>query len=596
MTSTASEATSTDTSSSTPTPEATSTDTSSSTPTSETASTSLSTSTSGTSTPYTSTPITSTGTITPSPTTSPPTPTLSGTTTTHSTSSDGETSSPITSMTTTTEPTSTDASSPTPTSEETSTFHSTSTTVTSASDTIASTTSTGISTLISTVIGTTTAQSSSTDGGLSSTISSITATATEGTNSETSSTTETSEETSTYPLTSTTVTSASYTTASTSLTGTSTLTSANGGSWDGIKCICTLPYYGPRCEMMLESLQIEPPPEIVTAQVELSVTVTNKNYTEHESDQFLNFKKLFTEQMNRFYSGIPEYYGINITKILSGSVVVVHNVLLRTSFTPEYKKVLDSAAQKVVKEIMNTTKWLVMTDNKNCSDTLCYRANATKLEEIRIQYDPEAECREKAGKDFAQYFVVEYKNDLPHCITACMPGFKISMDCHFGRCLVQRDGPQCFCPNTDTHWYSGEYCEMRVQRNLVYGLVGTAIAVVLVVLFAILVIMLRSKKEVKRQKHKVSQLYRWHEEHGGPEPGTFQNTNFDISGEPENSVSLSSISSRLQPSLRHIDHEAKLSNSSVRARVPGPHSQSALPRPAGASWDHYALKSCNCGQ
>lgn len=53
------------------------------------------------------------------------------------------------------------------------------------------------------------------------------------------------------------------------------------------------------------------------------------------------------------------------------------------------------------------------------------------------------ECREKAGKDFAEYFFVEYKNQTPNCITRCMPGFNTSMNCNFGKCILERSGPRC---------------------------------------------------------------------------------------------------------------------------------------------------------
>lgn len=53
------------------------------------------------------------------------------------------------------------------------------------------------------------------------------------------------------------------------------------------------------------------------------------------------------------------------------------------------------------------------------------------------------ECREKAGKDFAEYFFVQYKDQRPYCITRCMPGFNTSMNCNFGTCKLERSGPRC---------------------------------------------------------------------------------------------------------------------------------------------------------
>ena len=56
---------------------------------------------------------------------------------------------------------------------------------------------------------------------------------------------------------------------------------------------------------------------------------------------------------------------------------------------------------------------------------------------------PAEECREKVGKDFADYFFVVYKDRKPKCISRCEPGFSASMNCHFGKCMLERSGPRC---------------------------------------------------------------------------------------------------------------------------------------------------------
>nr|KAF6489971.1 hypothetical protein HJG59_010354 [Molossus molossus] len=165
--------------------------------------------------------------------------------------------------------------------------------------------------------------------------------------------------------------------------------------------------------------------------------------------------------------------------------------------------------------------------------------------------------RQKAGKDFADYFSVVYEDQKPNCISRCQPGFSISMNCNFGTGKLERSGPKCYCLTTDTYWYSGETCEFITKKSQVYGLLGAVGAVVLVVLVILLVFVFRSERGVKRQKSKVTQLYKWHEEDGGPAPGTFQNTAFAICEEPENSMNLDSIYSNFQPSLGHIDSKKK---------------------------------------
>ncbi|XP_042636936.1 mucin-17-like [Orycteropus afer afer] len=356
----------------------------------------------------------------------------------------------------------------------------------------------------------------------------------------------------------------------------------NEGIWDGSQCKCTYLYQGPTCEQLANSINVAPPPETVTAQVELTVTIVNHNFTEDlnnkSSPTYLDFRKTFTKEMDILYAGIPEYNGVNITKLRPGSVVVEHEVLLKTNFTPEYKEELTKATQQVEEKIMIITQEQVMSNN-TCPASLCFNKNATKVQNVTVtQYDPEAECKKKAGEEFAQYFFVEYKDQKANCISACMPGFNASMDCHEGKCKLQRSGPRCYCLTTDTHWYTGETCESSIRKSLVYGIIGAGGVVVLVILVALLVFVFLSKREVQRQKSKVSQLYKWHEEDGGPAPGTFQNIGFDICEEQEDSIYMDSIYSNFQASLSHIDSETKVkiqrpqapSNRGVRAWAPLP--------------------------
>lgn len=307
---------------------------------------------------------------------------------------------------------------------------------------------------------------------------------------------------------------------------------------------------------------MSPAPKIVSAQVKLTVTVTSESFSKElqnrSSPQFQKFNETFTKQMDKVYYGIPEYRGVNIIRLTSGSVVVEHDVILSTAFTPGYKETFKKVIKEVEEKIMNVTREQIIR-NYTCEDLLCFNSTATKVQNIWITpYDPEEECREKAGKDFAEYFFVQYKDQRPYCITRCMPGFNTSMNCNFGTCKLERSGPRCYCLVTDTDWYSGETCEVRIKKSLVYGLLGTVGAVVLVVLIILLVFLFLSRREVKRQKSKVAQLYKWHEEGGEPAPGTFQNIGFDIREEKEDLTQLDSIYSNFQPSLDHIDSNTKV--------------------------------------
>ncbi|KAL4678800.1 hypothetical protein H8957_017412, partial [Semnopithecus entellus] len=333
----------------------------------------------------------------------------------------------------------------------------------------------------------------------------------------------------------------------------------NGGTWDGLKCQCPTPYYGTSCKEVVNSIDIAPP-ETVSAQMELTVTVTSVKFTDelknHSSQEFREFNKTFTEQMNIVYSGIPEYVGVNITNLRLGSVVVEHDVLLRTKYTPEYKTVLDNATEVVKQKVTKVTAEQIMT-NDNCSALMCFNTTGTQVQNITVtQYDPVEECRQKA-EVYGDYFLVEYRDQKPYCISPCESGFNASKNCNYGKCQMSRSGPQCLCVTTETHWYSGEDCNQGTQKSLVYGLVGAGVVLVLIILVALLMLIFHSKRVVKRQKYRLSQWHKWQEENGGPTPGTFQNIGFDIC-QDDDSIHLESIYSNFQPSLRNIDPETKI--------------------------------------
>jgi len=334
----------------------------------------------------------------------------------------------------------------------------------------------------------------------------------------------------------------------------------NGGTWDGLKCQCTSLFYGPRCEELVESVEIEP---TVAASVEVSVTVTSQEYSEklqdRKSEEFSNFNKTFTKQMALIYAGIPEYEGVIIKNLSKGSIVVDYDVILKAKYTPGFENTLDTVVKNLETKIKNATEVQVQDVNNNCSALLCFNSTATKVQNsATVSVNPEETCKKEAGEDFAKFVTLGQKGDKWFCITPCSAGYSTSKNCSYGKCQLQRSGPQCLCLITDTHWYSGENCDWGIQKSLVYGLGGAGVAVLLVILVILLVFSIRFRKDAQRQRSRVSEMYKWGEEEGRASPGTFHNFGFDHNEERENYMPLDSVYNTFQPSLNHINPERKI--------------------------------------
>ncbi|XP_051017906.1 mucin-17-like, partial [Acomys russatus] len=330
----------------------------------------------------------------------------------------------------------------------------------------------------------------------------------------------------------------------------------NGGLWDGLKCQCTGLFHGPRCEDV-DNIEIE---KNISATMEVTVKITGRNYSEElnnrTSEAFKVFNKTFTEQMDSIYKGIQGYEGVIIRSLREGSIVVDYDVILKATYTPEYESVLEEISKTVEQTTVNATKEDPV--SKNCSVSLCFNPKDTRVQNLSLTVDPKKACQEKAGEDFAKFVTLEEKDNKLYCVTPCSTGYKISRNCNYGKCQLQRSGPQCLCLTTDTHWYSGENCDWGVQKSLVYGLVGGGVAVLLVILVILFVFSIRFRREARRQRSKVSEMYKWGEEEGRTTPGACYNVGFEHNEERENYVPLGSVYSNFQPSLNRINPEGKM--------------------------------------
>ncbi|XP_040587036.1 mucin-12 isoform X2 [Mesocricetus auratus] len=335
----------------------------------------------------------------------------------------------------------------------------------------------------------------------------------------------------------------------------------HNGKWNGHQCECKSGYTGQLCDSILYSFPVEIP-NVVNATVSMIVKVTNRNFTSDmknkSSEAYKNFQNLFLSQMDKVYEGddLPQYKEVIIRELLNGSIVVESDVILEASYTPEYQTLFRNLTKIVRNKIMNETR-AYETDTSLCQNAkLCYNTNFTTvdMETIKFSFSPAELCNQKAAEDFGQYFYPEVVEGRLTCVNNCTQGAKSQLNCNLGRCQLLRSGPHCVCPNTDTHWYWGETCQSRASKRLVYGLAGTVLAVLLV-LVVLAVFLGRSQRRQHRAKYNPSQA--WQRE---TLPGTFKSTGvWEGQNLKEDKLGLEKGRSHFQPNLQHVHPDAELS-------------------------------------
>ncbi|CAD7666473.1 unnamed protein product [Nyctereutes procyonoides] len=225
---------------------------------------------------------------------------------------------------------------------------------------------------------------------------------------------------------------------------------------------------------------------------------------------------------------------------------------METNYTSDFQKLFENLIEIITVKIMNETKRLPG-DSEECraaSLHLCYNEEATIVNKtVKLDFDLQEQCTQKAAKDYAQFYYVDELDGKLACVTKCTSGTKSQLNCHEGECQLQRSGPRCLCPTSDTHWYWGETCALRTSKSLVYGSVG-AVGALLVVMVVVLIVLLgRSQRKLHRQEYKLS--WEWQ---GEDIPGSFQNTGiWEDENLKEDRFSLENIYDHFQPSLENVD-------------------------------------------
>lgn len=333
------------------------------------------------------------------------------------------------------------------------------------------------------------------------------------------------------------------------------------GKWNGRACECKPGYTGQLCDSILYSFPVEIP-NVINATVTVIVKVIHRNFTadlrNKSSQAYKDFRNLFLSQMDKVYGGddLPEYRDVTIRGLYNGSIVVESDVVLVANYTPEYEALFRNLTRIVKDKIINETR-AIDTDPFLCqSSKLCYNGNFTTVdvEALRLSFNPAELCTREAAEDFRQYFYPEVLEGRLTCVNNCTQGTKSQLNCNLGRCQLLRSGPHCVCPNTDTHWYWGETCQSRTSKRLVYGLVGTVLAVLLVLVVVLAVFLGRSQKELRRSKYDPSQA--WQRD---AVPGTFRSTGvWEGQNLKDDKFTLEKGYSHFRPNLQSVDPKAEL--------------------------------------
>ncbi|KAF7235222.1 Mucin-17 [Varanus komodoensis] len=202
-------------------------------------------------------------------------------------------------------------------------------------------------------------------------------------------------------------------TASTATATTATGICQNGGTWLGEVCRCTHYFWGPRCEFVVNVIEVN---TAVSAWIDVTVTVTNRRFVaalaDPSTEEYRDFAREFTQQ--------------------------------RCASTPRPSGPPKGASRSTA----------------------------------RI-------CEQAVPAGFGPHFSGRPTEAGYECVTRCAQGRWDSPLCRHGQCQVPISGPQCYCPSTEASWFLGDDCSVHISKvGLSIGLplsITAALAVALAV-------------------------------------------------------------------------------------------------------------------
>ncbi|KAM3926237.1 mucin-17-like [Leptodactylus fuscus] len=246
----------------------------------------------------------------------------------------------------------------------------------------------------------------------------------------------------------------------------------NGGVSNGVKCTCPEFTDGTRCQNIKDRITIGPN---YNATLELVLTA-NYSYTSElqnpNSAAYQEFSVKYNTMMTSLLQGFNTYYAIKKLRNNNQQTVVDTEVFLGLQY---------NTTVAVLDQYEETYREIVSALNIRCPpDNLCISATTGAV----IPPSKEGRCSEIITPEFLQFFRPVVDKDGLVCVSRCDPGIgtKNFLDCNQGNCQIKGNkGPQCFCPYTDQYIYTYPRCRGKILIVAMYGSVGAAVGVLLIV-------------------------------------------------------------------------------------------------------------------
>ncbi|XP_028330940.1 mucin-17 isoform X2 [Gouania willdenowi] len=291
----------------------------------------------------------------------------------------------------------------------------------------------------------------------------------------------------------------------------------NGGTFNGLKCICSPEYSGELCQNLETIFE----PDTFNRSVEVVAEIKanyEEDFADQETDRFKEFAKNFTEKMHPYYKQkLDNLKEVVVNALRRGSSLV------RMQFTNTRKEVPLSDKATAESVIVDHEVVLIIPNEVGAEDL--FQNSVVTLKNATTQLVNCTECpfevvaapnitggeinKESVCKsDPEQNFLLEAHEEDGKilCLTQCDDRHTERKTCNNdGKCnMVKNVGPVCMCPGST--WYLGDDCNNPIHKQAFYiGLSVTLVCLLVTVgaLTAYMLVYKRTRNQKKDVKEKL---------------------------------------------------------------------------------------------
>ncbi|GAA6073057.1 mucin-5AC-like, partial [Tachysurus ichikawai] len=228
-------------------------------------------------------------------------------------------------------------------------------------------------------------------------------------------------------------------------------------------------------------------------------------YYETKIENFLNITNITLSDGNSLM-GRMESKLIEMEVSISKSVKVKHDIVVQienNNVNEGYNEVFLSV-KNAVESVTKCTP----------TNTACPNFTVTDVQVNKTELDRKEYCDQVTAifpEEYRQYFISATVMGKLTCINQCHPDHPTPKICmNKGTCEVSKQGPSCYCLQTDANWYLGEDCKYQVHKVGFYAGVAV-VAVVLLIAIAMLsaYVFLNKRKEKRNKDNKEALVNQW---------------------------------------------------------------------------------------